>query len=606
MGASEIRWRSAAAARIAIDRVRFRLAAPRWSRTRLLGALGSAANLQLVRAALAAHRWHDAQRELSRHFARAERRFVIAPRDRASTVQQIVAQAPESPREAAARADRILGGRYDLLGYRGLHFGHPIPEWNYDPVADARAPSAFWADVPYLEPACGDHKVIWELNRHQHWIGLGRAYWLTGEEEYRARVLDELRAWLAHNPPLAGINWASMLELGFRSLSWLWAINFFVDESTDATPWLVDLLVGLDRQLTHVERNLSYYFSPNTHLLGEALALYVCGRALPELAASDRRQSLGRQILIAEIDRQISGDGGHAEQSTHYHRYTLDFYVFALAIARITGDAEAAWRFDEVVARLATAARMLSDDSGRLPHIGDDDGGALLTMTGRAPDDLRDSLATAAALTGRAALQIGPPPEECLWISRRAVDCPIRLRPPPMTCRKAAPFPTAATTSRAPLPPHLVLDGGPHGFQNGGHAHADALSLTMSVRGVPLLIDPGTGCYTIDAALRDRMRSTALHNTVTVDERSQSLPRGPFHWEHVANTRVEAWRSNDAFDYFDAAHDGYGATTIAAACWCCTTISWSSPTWSTAPARTEPRRTGTSTRAGRWTSAAGG
>ena len=46
----------------------------------------------------------------------------------------------------------------------------------------------------------------------------------------------------------------------------------------DAHPWLVDLLLGLDRQLQLVEQNLSTYFSPNTHLLGEALALYVAGR----------------------------------------------------------------------------------------------------------------------------------------------------------------------------------------------------------------------------------------------------------------------------------------------------------------------------------------
>jgi hypothetical protein len=53
------------------------------------------------------------------------------------------------------------------------------------------------------------------------------------------------------------------------------------------------------------------------------------------------------------------------------------------------------------------------------------------------------------------------------------------------------------------------------------------------------------------------MRSTALHNTLTLDDRSQTLPSGPFHWSHVANTHVHRWRTNGGFDYFDGSHDGY-------------------------------------------------
>ena len=49
---------------------------------------------------------------------------------------------------------------------------------------------------------------------------------------------------------------------------------------------------------------------------------------------------------------------------------------------------------------------------------------------------------------------------------------------------------------------------------NAGHAHADALSLTLGRGPVPVLIDPGTGSYTFDARLRDRFRSTAMHNTL--------------------------------------------------------------------------------------------
>ena len=54
-------------------------------------------------------------------------------------------------------------------------------------------------------------------------------YWLTGRAKYRARAIGELASWMDANPPLAGINWASMLELAFRSMSWMWALHFLVE-----------------------------------------------------------------------------------------------------------------------------------------------------------------------------------------------------------------------------------------------------------------------------------------------------------------------------------------------------------------------------------------
>jgi uncharacterized heparinase superfamily protein len=445
-----------------------------------------------------------------------------------------------------------------------------LVDWHRDPVHERSAPMAPWPSVPFLDPSCGDHKIIWELNRHQHWLALGRAFWLTGTERYRTRGLDELADWMDANPPLVGINWASMLELALRSLSWLWALNLFVDESVpdesigapSSRPWTLDLLVGFDLQLAHVERHLSRYFSPNTHLLGEALALYVGGLCLPELAASARRADTGRRVLLAEITRQIGSDGGHLERSTHYHRYTLDFYLLASIVARINGDPAAA-QFEDAASRLATAARLLADDRGRIPHIGDDDGGMLLPMAGRRCDDLRDSLAVAATLLDRPELRIGRIPEEARWLlAHPRFDAQLAAA----TASPAGHAPVASTAleetgyyvSRTPASDHLVIDGGPHGYMNAGHAHADALSLTFSVRGLPLLIDTGTGCYTTDAPLRDRFRSTALHNTITLDGRSSSVASGPFHWSQVADSRVRRWRTGPGFDYFDGLHEGYG------------------------------------------------
>jgi hypothetical protein len=566
MDATEVGWRLRTWGRAAFDRTAVHVSAPRWRREDLSRALAPLADLGPARTALAGCDWPEAHRLLSRHFFRTRQRFAIGPAMKDALSARIRRGFPASAEQAATRAEQILVGEYDLLGYERLRFMAAPPsepqavDWHLDPVHQRRAPRTFWSTVPYLEPRCGDHKIIWELNRHQHWLVLGRAFWLTGEPRYRRHFTTELASWLDANPPLIGINWASMLELAFRSISWLWALAFFAEEPAEAeAPWTVDLLLALDRQLTQIERNLSSYFSPNTHLLGEALALFVAGCALPELAASARRRDLGRRLLLEEIPRQITSDGGHAERSTHYHRYTLDFYTLAVIVARINGD-PAAGEFERAVSRLATAARLLADDRGRLPHIGDDDGGMLMPMTGRAPDDLRDSLAVAAALVDRPDLRIGRLPEEALWLLSHdtcAGGAALEDGPPRAPVPSSALAETGYYVSRTAASDHLVIDGGPHGYQNGGHAHADALSLTFAAGAVPLLIDPGTGCYTTDPAQRDRFRSSLLHNTVTVDDRPQSVASGPFHWAHTAHSAVRRWQTHARFDYFDGTHDGY-------------------------------------------------
>src|SRR5581483_9202366 len=117
--------------------------------------------------------------------------------------------------------------------------------------------------------------------------------------------------------------------------------------------------------------------------------------------------------------------------------------------------------------------------------------------------------------------------------------------------RSAALPDTGYYISRSPAGEHIVIDGGRHGYLNAGHAHADALAMTLTVRGRPLLIDPGTGCYTVDPSTRDRFRSTALHNTLVLDGKPQSVPAGPFHWARTADATALRWRTTEAFDYFD-------------------------------------------------------
>ena len=259
---AEAAWRTRAMAQRAADRVAMKIGTRGWRRASLASSFVPKGMPDIQRL-LAARRFEAAHHAIAAHVRQRPVGSLLHPSLRDGLRASVLAACPGAAADARMRADRIVTGEYDLLGYEGLRFAgtraDPGIDWHLDPVSGRRAPVVFWADVPYLAPASGDHKVIFELNRHQHWLGLGRAWWLTGDPRYRSRVIAEVGSWMAANPPFVGINWASALELAFRAISWTWAIELFAEGSVPGEPpWLVDLLLGLDVQMRHIERNLSY------------------------------------------------------------------------------------------------------------------------------------------------------------------------------------------------------------------------------------------------------------------------------------------------------------------------------------------------------------
>jgi hypothetical protein len=564
MDAKECRSRLTGAARTGAGRVRFGLARPRWKRERLLTALDPASGA-LVAATLAAAgrgEWLAAHQALARHMQTRASRWPLkaAQRSRLSAdISQACSGAVCRAREAS---DAILDGRLDLLGYRDVVAGDP-PAWHRDPIHGRSAPRVYWANVPYLDPSIGDHKVIWEINRHQHFLTLGTAYWLTSDARYREAFVRHFEDWLRENPPFTGINWASMLELGFRALSWTWAAEFFAaDARDDTSPWLVDLFIALDAHLSHIANNLSTYFSPNTHLSGEALALYAVSTAFPELRRSAARAALGREVLLREAERQVLGDGGHVELSAHYHRYSTDFYLLACLVARAAGD-DAAGGFERTAHRQAAFLRTMADDDGRLPLIGDADGGRLFRFSNRPAWDASTTLSVSARVLSDVSLAVRQADAEVFWIlGERADGADADTRTIAWPSRLLAE--SGYFVSRSSSGNHLVFDAGRHGFLNGGHAHSDALSVDLTVRRRPLLIDPGTVTYTVDRAARDRYRSARMHNTLVIDGRDPSTPAGPFHWRSRADARALVARTGRDLDFAAGAICGRGALHVRA------------------------------------------
>ncbi|MBC7900373.1 MAG: alginate lyase family protein [Saprospiraceae bacterium] len=498
------------------------------------------------------------------HFReRKEPKFYASLEDPDSTIAEMKDRFPGEAAAVIERADRICAGLFDLLGYTDLHFEGKIPNWHLDPVAAKTSPKVHWSKIPLENSAeTGDNKIIWELNRHQYFSTLGQAYWLTGNEKYAETFVAHLENWVDDNPPKIGMNWLSSLEIAFRSISWIWAFYFFKDSPKFTSKTFVNMSKHMYLNGRHLETYLSTYFSPNTHLTGEALGLYFLAVFLPELNDSERWKKLGYSILLDALDYQIREDGGYVEQSTHYHRYTTDFYTNLLILRQLEG-APIEQKHQDKLTKLFEFLLFFTQPNGETPLFGDEDGGRLYFLDERGPADYRSTLAMGAALFARGDLKFAAKDAtpELLWLlgaeGLRKFDEIEAIKPKETSKAFAASgFFTVRDSWKADAN-FLLIDCGEHGFLNGGHAHADSLSFVLSFNGQPIFVDSGTYKYSSDPQAREMFRSTPAHNCLTVNGESSSVTDGPFSWASAANSKLLEWRDDSDCVHFRGTHDGF-------------------------------------------------
>lgn len=422
-------------------------------------------------------------------------------------------------RELAGTADEIVHGRIPLLG--NVDESGATVAWRRDPQRGIETPQKYFRLIPYLDlAASGDHKLIWEVNRHQHLVLLAQAFVITGQDEYFDAVVRQLEHWWAENQFQRGINWTSALEVGFRTLSWIWTWHFLGAKMS--TSFCQRFLAELYRHGLHLEYNLSIYFSPNTHLLGEVVALHALGRLFPGFPRADRWRRLGLEIVREHMKSCVKDDGSYFEQSTYYHVYALDMFAFHAVLE----DASDSYRVG--LARMAEFLASIMSESGELPFLGDDDGGRFFSPFGARSRFARATLATLSLLLGKSFLSYSQHdadevavwwlgPERCKSAEGDTPDHRSRL------------FEDSGIVVMRRGRVFALFDAGPFGPGSGGHSHSDTLSLVVSSGDQEVLIDSGTYCY-MDPEWRGAFRGSSAHNTIRIDGHDQGTQAGPFCW----------------------------------------------------------------------------
>jgi hypothetical protein len=487
-------------------------------------------------------------------------RFFFAPSEVPGVCELLKQRFPSAAAGMVAGAERICRHRFDLLGFEDLDYGAEI-DWHLDLVHGKRGPRKPWFQVRYLDfEQVGDAKIAWELNRHQHLVTLAKAYRLTSDEKFACEIVAQWKHWQTENPYPIGMNWASSLEVAFRSLSWIW-VYFLLEGSPVMIPELRrDWLRALGLSGRHIATYLSTYFSPNTHLLGEGVALFFLGTLFPELPSAGRWRQRGWEVVVNSAKQQVRADGFHFEQATYYHVYALDFFLHARVLAALN-QVEIPLEYDTTLVRMLDALCLLGR-AGVAPMIGDDDGGRLFDPRRNRAEHLQDPLSTGAVIFQRGDFKFvaGVPREETLWLlgAGGLTEFEELKETEPSSGSVALMHTGFYLMADAESGQQLLIDAGPQGPGTAGHAHADALSLSLASNGRMLLMDPGTLEYVGEnGGDRAFFRGTAAHNTMRVDGLDQANGIVPFGWTNLPVVKAERWTVGQKFNFFVGSHNGY-------------------------------------------------
>jgi Heparinase II/III-like protein/Heparinase II/III N-terminus len=443
--------------------------------------------------------------------------------------------------EVITLAEQVRAHRFPILGLT-IEAGTEI-RWRRDYVSGIETGLDYFRLIPYLDAAqAGDHKVIWELNRHQHLVVLAQAYLFTGDRANLDEIQVQLESWFSSNPYHRGINWASALEVAFRALSWIWIWHFVGQQLPPdfRTRWLRELY----RHGVHLETNLSFYFSPNTHLLGEALALHGLGLFFAGLPKAPHWEQLGGEVMREQMERQVHNDGSHFEQSTYYHVYALDMFILHAVLAKPDRP------YMQKLERMAEYLDAQLGPARTLPFIGDDDGGRLFHPYGPRDRFGRATMATASIVLDRHDWQweVEDLHEQAVWL-RGAGELREKAGEEKLQSRLFSDAGIAVMVSGAV---QTIVDAGPFGPWGAGHSHADTLSIVVRSGDEQILIDPGTYTYVGDPKWRDWFRGTAAHNTVQIDGLDQAAAAGPFRWANHPEVAIHSWKTNPDLDLLEA------------------------------------------------------
>lgn len=483
---------------------------------------------------------------------------------------------PNQAAATVAAADEIMSHTFNLLGSGpcipidpdrpvGPNGYRPI-DWYMDPVQNLRFPSGVlhseW-DLGTMRPGNADIKLPWELARCQHFVPLGQAYRLTGDEKYAFEIASEIADFMEANPVGIGINWTCAMDVAIRAVNWTLGLGLILRCSKlQEEFWFKAYAALFDHGVFIFDNFENTYEVTSNHYLSNVVGLFYIASLFWELPQGRKWDEYCRYSIEEEITKQVLDDGADFESSVPYHRLVLELFLGAARLAAFRNTPFSQSYHDKLRKMTELLLGVMRPD-GLMPVVGDADDGRLHIFTkygGWNPQDGRHILAPAAMFLGESDWLKYTGEDglwEAAWWGFDITQIPPANESLPHVVRL---FPDAGLAVYRNGGYYLLITNsvvGTKGF--GNHKHNDQLSFEYYAEATPLIVDPGSYVYTSDPEARNLFRSTGYHNTVRIDGEEQNEMNPEWLFRLIESPRPEHFYflEKEAFVAYGGRHFGY-------------------------------------------------
>ncbi|MEG0240516.1 alginate lyase family protein [Anaerorhabdus sp.] len=388
-----------------------------------------------------------------------------------------------------------------------------------------------------------DEEWVFMLNRFSYLKDLSLAYLITSATIYPDKIKDLMMQWIDKHPTMEyslstrTLDTAIRLEMFETMIQFLKEFNLLsdVEEKKIKTSIVSQIQYLRDNYIT--KYRLSNWGS---------IQLLTLNHLIPELDENYTENSIHQWALKESKEQlhiQVLKDGMHWEQSTMYHVEVLNNLLTMIQKNR-TQQIEIEYSYIDTAMKMVDALFGLTLPQGVIETFGDSD----RTMT-------KDVFIKACSILNTNKWKKEEWDIDADTLFDLGLDLALRFKSfevnhntPVLFDGHDAGIYVVKNSTKPNASSTMFINGS----LGSGHGHSDNLHLSLSLNGIPFLIDSGRYTYREDHKERIRLKSMEAHNIVLVDDLPHSIPDGSWTNESFCRPLKTFVNHSDEVHYYES------------------------------------------------------